>query len=540
MKRFREEHPEDLPSPKRLRIPEFDRLSVLSDELLLKALSYLSVPDLVCCERDPQLWKSLFYNRFVRRRASRIPGIRDQETWAKSLLYSSRLSKWLDDDHLVKRGKATNWKRQYKLRHNWSRGSARISETTVAEQPSTPPLLLRLRDDVVVVADAVTGLRAWALKSNDNLIASVTSLPGTPTALALDETDTMAPVLNISIGFDDGSFALYTLIREKRRLILKYIHAPSTEGAVQAIAYSSPHLLTMTGESLLLVYRAQCGSTGPGKDDPGPPKLVSSLRSHTAYSPISLAIRTTPASIIASIAYAVPTWTEGWSVGLQEVRLTVEGTMVDSRMASSTTGLFTNFRSRPTGAGLSPLNSQNTFLCSSRKWIPPITKPTSLSYNHPYLLSAHADNTLTLYLVMSNAEELSVGPGDRLWGHTSSVADAQVGERGKAVSVGALGDELRVWELEGGLSTSASQKRAAAGEVSVQVRPERVTISQDLMANSQVGKSLTSATQSTSALQYSLEESNITKGWVAFDEEKVVLLREKLRGSQAVVVYDFS
>jgi len=110
---------------------------------------------------DPQLWKSAYYQRFVRPRASRIPGIRDQGVTSGSLFYSSRISKWLEDEHLVRKGMETDWKRQYKLRHNWSRGSCDVKEIQIAERPSLPPMLVRLHDDIVITADDVHGLRAW-------------------------------------------------------------------------------------------------------------------------------------------------------------------------------------------------------------------------------------------------------------------------------------------------------------------------------------------------------------------------------------------
>ncbi|KAI4194573.1 MAG: hypothetical protein LQ346_003650 [Caloplaca aetnensis] len=109
-KREREVIEEEV-SKKRRRLGTGDRLSALSDELLLVLLSYLPVTDLTRCERlsrrlkalasDSQLWKSAYYERFVRPRAVRIPGLREAGTMNKSLLYSSKLSKWLEDGRLA-------------------------------------------------------------------------------------------------------------------------------------------------------------------------------------------------------------------------------------------------------------------------------------------------------------------------------------------------------------------------------------------------------------------------------------------------------
>ncbi|KAK4694977.1 hypothetical protein P7C71_g2679, partial [Lecanoromycetidae sp. Uapishka_2] len=444
----------------------------------------------------------------------------DAQLW--KALYYERISKWLDDDHLVRRGRATDWKRQYKLRHNWSRGSARVSETQVAEQPSTPPLLLRLRDNTVVTVDDGT-LKAWNLKCNepsDRVMASTALCQSKATSLAIDDNNSLqAHHVDIAIGFDNGSFAIYTLNRNERVFALRYQHPPSRNGGIHAIAYASPYLLTMTGTPLLSLYRFDHDGSDIIKKPIQAPSLLSSLRSHTAYPPISLAIRAASNSIVASIAYAMPTWTFGWSVGLQELRLTADGVILESRMASACSKSFAP-----------PLLHSQLRINGPR--IPSITKPTSMSYNHPYLLSAHSDNTLTLYMVTSNAEELSIGAAERLWGHTNGVSAAHVGDRGKAVSVSALGNELRVWELEGGVSSSSTRRRAAAGEASVRVRPERKR------------RLSSSAVPPASSLQQdfeeAFEETNVTKGWVAFDEEKVVLLREKMQGAQALVVYDFS
>ena len=496
----------------------------------------------------------------------------------------------------MRRGSATNWKRQYKLRHNWSRGSANVNETQLAEHPSQPPLLVRLHDDIVVTADPVTGLRAWVLKGDDKLIASAAlktddeARSAAPTALAIDGTQSPTDQVNISVGYDDGSFAIYTLQRRERRFACQYMHAPSRNGAIHAVAYASPYLLTMTGAPLLSLYRFGnepnevssnlestpvrvdnldsissqetknhdksshkhvCGDAidydvndiGVGDDAvTRPPTLISSLRSQTAYPPISLAMRVSSTSIVASIAYAMPTWTSGWSVGLQEIRLTQEGAITDSRMASAATrGALSppsNAQPRTSSHDLSTATLDQQVVAGVKVALG--SKPTSLSYKHPYLLSTHPDNTLTLYMVTSNTRELSIGAGSRLWGHTSSVSGAHVGDRGKAVSVSAMGTELRVWELEGGMSSSTSRRRAAAGEASVQVRPETNNATSETKREPTLRAHVGAVVGAGSRRERALDDSTVTQGWVAFDEEKVVLLREKMQGAQALVVYDFA
>ena len=126
-------------------------------------------------------------------------------------------------------------------------------------------------------------------------------------------------------------------------------------------------------------------------------------------------------------------------------------------------------------------------------------------------------------MVNSTSTELTIGAGSRLWGHTSSVSGAHVGDRGKAVSVSTMGNELRVWELEGGIPSHLTRKQGR--EASIQVQPECSIPDDGSLASSRSQR---------------LDESTVAQGWLAFDEEKVVLLRERMQGPQALVMYDFT
>ncbi|KAI9670127.1 MAG: hypothetical protein M1817_004464 [Caeruleum heppii] len=550
MKRPRDDAETDTVRPsKRIRHLHPDRLSSLSDELLLRVFSHVSVCDLALCQRlshrflilagDSQLWKAAYYNRFVRPRAARIPGLKDIPAQADSLHFSSRISRWLDDDSLVKRGKQTNWKRQYKLRHKWSNGSCGVSEVQVAEQPSLPPLLVRLHEGIVVTADPTAGLRAWGVPTEQKLLATVALSADNgrlPTALDISK-QADSESFDVVVGFDGGGFSIYSFDSLVPRFDHQYTHPPSPNGMVTAIAFTRPYLLTITEAQLLSLYTTVPASV-TGQDDctSTSPTLLSSLKSHTVWPPLSLSLRRTANEMVASIAYALPTYVSGWSVGLQELRLTHQGHVTASRLASAMEAGFTPLSphaSPRSGSGAPSPGSSDPIGLPQHS----AAKPTSLSYSHPYLLASHPDNTLTLYLVTSSSSVLTISGGTRLWGHTSSVSGAHVGGRGRAVSVSSRGDELRVWELEGGINSSAAKRRLAAGEMSVQVRPvntvdmEEVRLSLISQANVPGGASGTS---------FDSESLSVTRGWVGFDEEKVVVLREKAHGNQALVIYDFT
>jgi hypothetical protein len=250
------------------------------------------------------------------------------------------------------------------------------------------------------------------------------------------------------------------------------------------------------------------------------------------------------------VAYALPTYLSGWTVGIQEVRVSPKGELLESRIASAIDQHYRPlaFTSRPIIQHLTPFSTSSSTppLALELKHIH--SKPTSLSYTHPYLLVSHPDNTLTLYLVTSTAESLSISAGSRLWGHTSSVSGASVGSRGKAVSVSRRGDELRVWELEGGFGSSAARKRLAGGDLSIQVRPESKALPTsdqhqsglDLVHKAGAGGTVSAADSSSNQDSDEEPELTLTRGWIGFDDENVVLLKEQSQGRQALVVYDFT
>ncbi|KAK5702167.1 hypothetical protein LTR17_022541 [Elasticomyces elasticus] len=556
VKRAREFSDEGEESSKRIKPTDVDRLSRLSDELTLRVLSFLPTSKLVVCERlahkyrvlagDGQLWKQRFYERFVQPRASKYPGLKDDEALEQSSRSTAKSSRWLKDEHLLKQGAKMNWKRQYKLRHNWTQGSAVVSEILVAEESTIPPVLVQMHVGVIYMADT-DGLQAWSTKGERKMVAKIgfdASVASPPTALAID-TKSSDDDPRIIVGFENGSFSVYALDQAQAQFSHQYSHAASSNGVISATAVSWPYIVTMTATQLLSLYRF--GKHKKSQEVLDPPRLLHSLKSNTIWPPLSTSLRTTEASITITVAYALPTYLSGWTVGLQEVKVSHKGDLIESRLASAIGQHY-----RPLAFSVPPLMqhlsipSTTTQTSSTTIELRHIhSKPTSLSYTHPYLLVSHPDNTLTLYLVTSTTDALSISAGSTLWGHTSSVSGAHVGDRGKAVSVSTRGDELRLWELEGGFASSAAKKRLAAVDLSVRVRPElrrNATESKAAELNL-VTQALSARGTGSCAAEQRLEEESeltLTRGWVGFDEEKVVVLKEQSQGGQALVVYDFT
>ncbi|KAH6642432.1 F-box domain-containing protein [Boeremia exigua] len=549
MKRSREEENGAERPAKVRRVSNIDRLSRLSDELLIRILMFLPVSSLLTSQRiskkysrltvDSELWKAAYYHTFVRPRASRIPGPKSHDR----LHYSSRLSKWLGDGALVKQGANTKWKQQYRLRHNWSQGKCAVSEIVVSEQPPEPPLLVMMSNGTIFAADSMSGLRAWSLKGERELLASISlGVPASetllqPVSMAIDSNSGLGDGRNetVVLSFEDGSFSIFALCRDRKTFSILFTHPPSSNGMVSALAMSWPYLLTMTEDHLLSLYAfAEVQDTAIVLE---PPRLLYSLRSHTAWPPVSLSLRTTATSMTAAIAYSLPTYLSGWTVGVQELNLSHKGELLGSRLATAADEhSFTLSTYRSSSSLSSRSSSPGTSREPSLLSPPRNSKPTSMSYSHPYLLVAHPDNTLSLYLVKSTDSTLSISSGNRLWGHTSAISGAHVGMRGKAVSVSRFGDELRVWDLEGGTASFANRRRFRDGKLSVRVQPSRAT--------GKLQDSHDEGVESTSGLKFALDQkfddSSVNRGWVGFDEHNVLVLKEKKEGGQALVVYDFT
>lgn len=620
-----------------------DLLSPLSDELLLRILSFLSLPHLLAVApvsrryhrlaEDSQLWKALYYARFVLPRAMRIPGFRDKANVREHKLhYKGRRNLWADGRlgglvreervggggviggrdrsgyykappprraRLARQGEQeekeedtrVNWKRQFKIRHNWARGKCAVEELKLIPDPTAQEDSALLQDDdddgedeerskmlvkvvegLAVTADAAFGLRAWDLKTRE--VVTQTALhveehedESAPSCIAVDDHGLEKGILDISIGFVDGSFGVWRLTPEKK-LVRRYRHEKSSNGELVGMSYSHPHLLTATGAVLVSLYTFNVPekpeavgeddesdsedlpipswlAPNTGKEDASDkkstdgneislpaPYLMTSLKSHTSDPPLALSIRKTGTTTVASIAYTFFT-RQGWSIGIQDLHITPNARpqyppQITTRLAY--TNPVQTAPSRDLGS-LSPSRTQqpsarlpfthddpsaSSLSSSMTESSPPSTPhqpgPTTLSYTHPYLLATLPDNTLILYLCTSTAANLSVSPGIRLWGHTSGISDADITSRGKAVSVSSRGEEMRVWELEGrpsGLRSRSVEIRAGGGGGGAD--------------NSSGGG-----------------EWDERRNWVGFDDEMVIVLKEAKGGRESLMVYDFT
>ncbi|KAJ4253276.1 hypothetical protein NW762_010430 [Fusarium torreyae] len=544
-------------SVKRLRFanesynpPSRDILTTISSELLLRILSFLSSSELLDISptshrlyrlaSDPHLWREHYYERFVLPRALRIPGFRVGGAGSTKLQYSARRTVWADgrkgrapDDEVLRessRSESVDWKRQYKLRHNWARGKCAVEEVSVRDAPEEnggqKRTLVKVVEGIAITADSEAGLRAWDLRTRRpieqlDFHEDGESDDSAPSSLAVDESGS-GNVVDIVVGFADGSFGLWRLDIERQELTRRYRHEKSCNGELVAVACGHPYVLTATTAGLISLYTFNRPAAEPKEDiandisktsgltirksngkqaEPQSaktilpaPYLLTSLKSHTTHLPLALSIRRMSSSVSASIAYTFSV-RDGWCIGVQDLLITPspDGSGIDTL----TSRLASTLPITASGGADSPQTN------GSRSEL------TTLCYSHPYLLATLPDNTLVLYLCTSTATSLSLSPGIRLWGHTSGISDAEITPRGKAVSISTRGDEIRVWELEG-----------RVGGSSIEVRP--------------------TTRQPVDDADSPRAEWEDRRNWVGFDDEMVIVLKEARDGRESLMVYDFT
>lgn len=127
-----------------------------------------------------------------------------------------------------------------------------------------------------------------------------------------------------------------------------------------------------------------------------PPSVLASLQSSTAWPPSTLSLRRSAnGTLVASVVYASPLHTTGWSVGMQELRFSTSPAAIleESRIATSVPSGF----APPSGAAGGPairsgssrggneagpagVHSSHS---GSRHYDPPLAQPTGVSYSHP-------------------------------------------------------------------------------------------------------------------------------------------------------------
>ncbi|KAL7922827.1 hypothetical protein ACQKWADRAFT_70390 [Trichoderma austrokoningii] len=459
-----------------------------------------------------------------------------------------------------------DWKQQYRLRHNWARGLCEVRHVQVSpvnfaltpiEERRT---LVKVVDGLAVTVDMRAGLRAWDLRTQESIAQTTTETEDgiclVPTALALDGGRLAADVLDIMLGFNDGTFGIWRLLVSEGRLSVLYRQDKSYVGRLVSVAYSYPYALTAAELGFISLYSFEQsepetelafastnvgitsepveeaeaaehrGSSEDGEEEQpsifqvysevvksrtlSHPQVLSSLKSDYSRQPLVLSLRKLKVSAVASIAYSFDTAT-GWAIGIQNFDIRPSGSskpdVITSRVAytlPAETGPFvTSTQYRPKCPTCS--NFPDLLLDDDEGG------PAKLCYSHPYLLATMHDNTLVLFVVTATEKSFAISNPIKLFGHTSGIADADITPAGTAVSVSERGDEIRVWDLDGHHDST-----------SVEVRP-RVNTDFDDAADAS-----------------SSEDAEPRRNWVGTDNQRVTVLRQTSDGRESLVTYDFT
>ena len=386
-------------------------------------------------------------------------------------------------------------------------GEARLHEVEIAK-PRTAAVLARVHNGLVVTADPVHGLRMWSQGPDCKQLRSQTVLAAKPTSLAVDHE-------MVAVGFQDGALELFNF---DIGMNITRLFGKGGISALTSVALAKPYLVTMSEDRHIQLYHLDCETSTA--------TTLATLHADSPLQPAALSIRCTTQSVIATIAYAFNRLNEAWCLGLQEIKLSKSNGTLESRTASNIdTPLDSVYRGQKQWE-ITSRSAYSTPLTTPFSLNPEVrSPPTSLSYSHPFLLASLADNTIMSYIVQSDDEKLDLSSGKRLFGHTSAITSAEVSNRGKAVSVSARGDEIRVWELEEILTT-------IRGRPSTQVKPRNGALDvAAALARRGPGLGL--------ALQELKKEMAMTRRWVSFDDEQVVVLGERDQ-RQIMACYDFS
>ena len=494
---------------KRIRSGPRIQLLDLSDELLLKTVSYLDINDLTRCERvcskmkglaqDNEVWKGKYFSQFVRPRARRVPALKSmshQEQESGALKYSSRRAKWLEHAHLVEAGSATSWKHNFKVKHNWTRGRARTSEVQVGP---TPALLAKVHRGFLYTVDSEHGLRVW----KQGRIKFTFQLDDEGSASSLD-VESQQDTTWVVIGRTSGVIVTYSIEGFELNVKGRYTAA----SGITSVALARPYVMSLSRTSTvnLLQVSAEDGI-----------RCLTTLHCDAELSPASLSLKKTRSSLVAGIAYAFNRFNSGWCLGLQEVRMDLKGSTVSNRSTSSI--------SNPLRESLvQPQFTSRSATTSPFSLHPDLMRaPNSLSYCGCYILAGLPDNTLMVYTVSSTDDKLEINVGRRLWGHTSAVASAEVTSSGKALSISARSDEMRYWELED-LLVSTSQRKTSTSICSLGVLNEALTRRGD-------GIGL--------AAKNVKRETDLVRRCVSFDDEQAIVVGERDH-RQIISCFDFA
>ncbi|KAK9458832.1 uncharacterized protein V1516DRAFT_629749 [Lipomyces oligophaga] len=435
-------------------------ISSLSTEAVLSILSYLNAADLATISKvskkfqiladDEVLWHNLFEENFPRL---------GNQAWDRGALAD------------------LSWKSKYRLRYNWSAGrchtrrfdmmsggdlvnwSSRQTETFKDKRTIVQSIGSR-----IFTASRKDGLRAWNFEGHleakfaeenperfehylrDDLDVYPFGLE--TRSMSFYKMSKDSDSIFIVRGMDLGPLELYSFSSSLLQFTYLTYQLPPNKNrsAVIETVCEPPFLVVLTDKPFVYVYSIEDISK---ENDM---KLITSLSSPPILGPTSLSIRKENDTIdgevvIAAIGYfqeGIGQTTQG--PVLQEICLSVKTrSILQTRVAIHEQPPRRNFQFSHALRLMRPVSTSRII---------------QIVHSHPFLISVHSDNTLTLYKITASRHDLKISFGSRLWGHTTGVQDVRIsGYSRRAVSAAPDGTELRIWDLDTDRGTSVQIAR---------------------------------------------------------------------------------
>ncbi|RIA97293.1 hypothetical protein C1645_732506 [Glomus cerebriforme] len=298
-----------------------------------------------------------------------------------------------------------------------------------------------------------------------NLITTKKSkFPITITCLKLDSNEgNDTEIHKLVAGYSNGGFTIWEVDSMERssndndKSVRKWKHREiytlsmmymAEQNPLIACALHFPVLVTCTEDFELSIYfidYKQSGNVQFNSDEEQVEcRLIHKLRSFVCWAPVEISVECIiPDSAQygsmsydsqdtwkAIVAYSVPLYGGGWTVGVQEIKFSATR-LISTRHCSSLPSFI-------------PILSENNSTENIQQFsFAPIT---TITYNAGQLVTAHCDNTLQVYYVLEQGKKLECRHKCTLYGHTGSVMSVALDEHGKLIT-GSMDHSIKIWDL---------------------------------------------------------------------------------------------
>ncbi|CAI2180287.1 5515_t:CDS:2 [Funneliformis geosporum] len=361
-------------------------------------------------------------------------------------------------------------------------------------------------------------------------------------------------------GYSNGGFTIWEFdsmersstddktMRKWRHREIFTLHSSRAQNPLIACALHFPVLVTCTEDFELSIYfmdyklnnSAQFNSSIEGNEpvEKIDCRLVHQLRSFVCWAPIEISVESITENSIqsstlnyssrdvwkATIAYSVPLYGGGWSVGVQEIKFS-SAQLISTRHCSSLPSFI-------------PILSENNSAENVEQFsFAPIT---TITYNAGQLVTAHFDNTLQVYHVLEQGRKLECRHECTLYGHTGSVMSVALDEHGKLIT-GSMDHSIKIWDLGWNLVKNNEGRKSKDRDDILRLKS---TNHQDTEFSTvgisakrkKHGECIVTLSDSLNNIR---ENNNFGIKWVGFDEGRIVsvcggnttIIKDKSRGS---------